>query len=231
MKVTLIQHTSVDSPGVTTDLLESYKVESEVIRIDRDDSVPTQVDSDVLMTFGAPVSLHSPNLPPWVNQERELIRQYAASGRRVFGICFGSQLIASALGATTHRNLEPEFGWHPVYRTDQASSSPHASRLPEKTTAFHWHQNTFALPTGATHLFQSDACDHQAFCIEDQIVAFQFHPETTAKTVDYYLRFAKPEGVLGSYVQSSEEIQQGIQKHLEDQNEMLRQFLSSWLFS
>lgn len=229
MKITLIQHTAVDSPGITSDVLDQNQVEVQVIRIDRGDRIPSLVDSDVLMTFGGPVSLHLPNPPPWVEPERELIRQYAKLGRRVFGICLGAQLIASALGAKTGSNAEPEFGWHTVNRLENSGESKLVSELPSQITALHWHQNTFELPNKSTHLYQSDACTNQAFSIEDQIIGFQFHPEATAKTIDYYLRVASPSRVTGCYVQTADEIRQGVTKHLKHQNQMLQRFLENWL--
>ncbi|KAA1261278.1 glutamine amidotransferase [Rubripirellula obstinata] len=225
----MIQHTAVDSPGITSDVLDQNQVETKLIRIDRGDQIPTQVESDVLMTFGGPVSLHLPNPPPWVEPERELIRQYAKHGRRVFGICLGSQLIASALGAKTGPNTDPEFGWHAVDRVNNSGQSKLVSELPSQITALHWHQNTFELPNEATHLYQSDACTNQAFSIDDRIIGFQFHPEATAKTIDYYLKFANPSRILGRYVQTADQIRQGVTKHLKNQNQMLQRFLESWL--
>ena len=237
MRITLIQHTAVDSPGITTDVLAQHNIATEVIRVDRGDTLPTGVDSnglsdglsDVLMTFGGPVALHGSDLPPWVSQERELIRQYAKAGRRVFGICLGAQLIASALGAMTGPNLEPEFGWHPIQRVESSGQSELTLLLPPKVTVLHWHQNTFELPIGATHLYQSDACHHQAFSIEDRIIGFQFHPEATTKTLDYYLKVANPSRITGRFVQTTEEIQRGVAEHLASQNQMLREFLEAWL--
>lgn len=229
LKISLIQHTAVDSPGFTTSVLQQNGIDPVIIRVDKGDSIPTQVDSDVLMTFGGPVSLHLADPPPWVNQERELIRRYITSGRRVFGICLGAQLIASALGSSVGPNPEPEFGWHPIKLTNSSNQSKLASLLPPQQTVLHWHRNTFALPSGAMHLYQSDACQHQAFSIDDRVVGFQFHPEATPKTVEYYLRVANPAGVDGHYVQPTDQIRRGVTQHLQDQNEMLETFLKGWL--
>ena len=37
--------------------------------------------------------------------------------------------------------------------------------IPESFCAFHWHSDTYDLPSGAIHLAQSDACKNQAFQI------------------------------------------------------------------
>ena len=84
--------------------------EITTIRLDRGDKIPTTADADMLMSFGGGISLTNDEQPDWVAAEQQLIRQYADSGRRVLGICLGSQMVATALGATVRRNREPEVG-------------------------------------------------------------------------------------------------------------------------
>ena len=229
MKIILIQHTAVDGPGVVSDFLAEHQIESTIIRVDRGDAIPATVQADALMIFGGPQSLHLPDLPAWVEQQQRLIRRYVDENRHVFGICLGAQLIASALGASTGPNKEPEVGWHEVMLTAQAKQSELAKHLPDRQVVLHWHQNTFALPSGSTHLFQSDGCKHQGFCIGNKVVGLQFHPETTAKTIDYYLKVSKLCRLPGPFVQSPEQIEQGIANYLPGQNGMLRMLLSGWL--
>lgn len=229
MKIVLIQHTAVDSPGVTLDFLKSSQVDFTTVRIDRGESIPTDVDADVLMTFGGPVSLYQPGLPKWVEDERTLIRRYVDAGRKVFGICLGAQLIASALGSKVYAGVQPEIGWHKIRLTDTHGQSAIADSLPSSQTVLQWHRNTFDLPADAVHLYQSDACAHQAFSIEDRIVGFQFHPEATRKTVEYFLRFASPQQFSGDWVQTEQQINDGIAVYLDQQNQTLHRFLSQWL--
>ena len=47
----------------------------------------------------------------------EAVRDEAAAGRPVLGICLGAQLIADGLGAGVRRNREPEIGWYPLRLT------------------------------------------------------------------------------------------------------------------
>jgi GMP synthase-like glutamine amidotransferase len=53
-------------------------------------------------------------------------------------------------------------------------------------TVLQWHQETFEIPPGATRLLKSQACDNQAFAIDDRVFGFQFHIETTFVAFDYH---------------------------------------------
>ena len=199
--------------------------EITTIRLDRGDKIPTTADADMLMSFGGGISLTNDEQPDWVAAEQQLIRQYADSGRRVLGICLGSQMVATALGATVRRNREPEVGWHNIYRVETAKSAI-SNLFPESQKVFHWHQDTFGIPDGAEHLFRSDGCDHQGFTIEGRIVALQFHLEANEKTVSTFLAVSKLWRQEKPFVASENEINAGTQKYLPAQKALLEKLLN-----
>ena len=67
---------------------------------------------------------------------------------------------------------------------------------------FHWHGETFELPSGATHLAKSAACENQAFQIGKNVIGLQFHLETTPETADLIIRHCRSELVDGAYIQT-----------------------------
>ena len=85
----------------------------------------------------------------------EAIRDAAARGVPVLGICLGAQILARALGARVHAAEEREISWHPVRLLEAAARSPLAG-LPSVVTPFHWHGETFTLPDGAVRLAETD---------------------------------------------------------------------------
>jgi GMP synthase (glutamine-hydrolysing) len=53
---------------------------------------------------------------------------------------------------------------------------------------FHWHGDTFDLPSGATPLASSAACARQAYSMGPNVLALQFHPEISAPTIDRWVQ-------------------------------------------
>ena len=208
------------------DWINTNAIHSQVIRLDQKDDIPNEPDADVLMSFGGPQSLHRSDQPEWVQRERALMQLYMNSGRKVLGICLGAQMLASAMGAQTMPNDQPEVGWHVVSRVDSVSRF---AGLPDNTYVLHWHQNTFALPAEATHLYQSDACVNQGFAVGDHAVGFQFHPEVTEKTIRYFLQVSGLVRKQGKHVQSREVIEAGIQEYRHEQAAWFQSFLDGWL--
>jgi GMP synthase-like glutamine amidotransferase len=229
MKILIIQHSAADRPAAVAEVIDRLGHAVQTVRLDRQDAVPTTVDADALLMFGGGISLTSADLPLWVAQEQTLIRRYVNEGRRVFGICLGSQLLASALGADVRRNGQPEIGWHEIQRIDDSQSSNLADVFPNRLIVLQWHQDTFDIPPGARRLFKSQACENQAFTIDDRVFGFQFHMEADPKTVRTFLAVSEKWKQEGRFVQSESEIAAGIETHLPAQAESLSKFLEAYL--
>lgn len=229
MKILVIQHTAVDSAAAAGEFFDRAGHAVQTLRLDRGDTIPDQVDFDALATFGGPVTLFDPQLPSWVAQEQSLIRRFADQGRHVLGICLGAQMLATALGGQVRRNQYAEVGWHRIEKVENTSASVLDSQLPPELTVLQWHQNTFDLPDGATHLYQSKACRNQAFMVTDRVLGFQFHLEADATTVRNFTMVSKLCRQPGRYVQSVLEIRDGVQLYLADQTRWMNQLLSQWL--
>ncbi len=73
---------------------------------------------------------------------------------------------------------------------------------PTETLAFHWHGETFDLPAAAVRLAGSAACENQAFQVGRNVIALQFHMETTPAGVEALVEHCRNELVPGPYVQS-----------------------------
>jgi len=137
--------------------------------------------ADAYISMGGPMSAND-NLP-WLKREMDILERAAAEGIPVLGVCLGSQLIARALGARVFRNPEKEIGWHPVHWTPAAARDPLFNSLADPEMLFHWHGETFDLPTGAEWLAWSHRCRHQAFRCGRHVYGLQFHLEVTAHMI------------------------------------------------
>jgi GMP synthase-like glutamine amidotransferase len=140
-----------------------------------------------LIFLGGPMSVNDPL--PYLRREEEFIRAAIHRGTPVLGVCLGSQLIASALGAAVRRNPVPEIGWFELEFTPAARHDPVFGGLTAPETVFHWHGETFDLPPGAELLASSQLCRNQAFRLGATVYGLQFHLEATpAMIADWCLQ-------------------------------------------
>jgi GMP synthase (glutamine-hydrolysing) len=105
-------------------------------------------------------------------------------------VCFGSQLIAEALGGKAAPNPQGwEIGNTEVVLTQEGLNDPLFEGFPECFEVIQSHQDcVLALPPDAVLLATNRHCPVQAYGIGDSLRAVQFHPEMDA----CHLRFILP---------------------------------------
>ena len=157
---------------------------------------------DRLVIMGGPMNVDEEAAYPWLIEEKAFIREAVAAGKSAVGICLGAQLLASALGAPVYTGREKEIGWFPVRLTAAGRNTELCRDLPAEFTVFHWHGDTFDLPSGAIPLAESEACDHQAFLYDNRILGLQFHLESTPEMVQHLLAHCRNELVPGPFIQT-----------------------------
>lgn len=135
---------------------------------------------DALVILGGSQSAN--DATPGLRLEYRILESALARGVPILGICLGAQMIARALGAAVRPNPAPEIGWFPVDFLAPARTDRLMAGL-RRETLFHWHAETFELPSGAVRLARSAACPNQAFRYGDRVWGLQFHPEVTPEMV------------------------------------------------
>jgi GMP synthase-like glutamine amidotransferase len=139
---------------------------------------PDATSYDVLVVTGSPWSVtDTDSIGSWIGREIEMVRTAHDAGVAVLGLCFGGQVLSTALGGEVRRVDTPEFGWHEV-DTD----------LPDAIAPgpwFEWHYDGFTVPEGATEIART-AVSPQAFRI-GRSVGTQFHPEITTEIVNLWI--------------------------------------------
>ncbi|MDO8364417.1 MAG: type 1 glutamine amidotransferase [Actinomycetota bacterium] len=122
---------------------------------------------ELVVMLGSEWSVYWPEVADHVAAEVAVVREAARRGVPIFGICFGNQVLAHALGGTVYKAPEPEIGWMGI-DTD----------LPAVIAAgpwMQWHYDVVTLPGHATELARS-AAGPQAWRL-GRVFATQFHPE------------------------------------------------------
>ena len=80
---------------------------------------------------------------------------------------------------------------------------------------FHWHQDTFEIPSGAVHLASSDLCTHQAFRYGDKVYGFQFHLEVDEPMIERWLQVPYHQKILESMEGRPAQIKQETVAHID----------------
>ena len=139
---------------------------------------PDPTRYDVIVPLGSRWAVYDERLSrSWVPAEIETVRRAVDAGVGVLGVCFGGQLVATALGGWVQRSNAPEIGWHEVH-SSEADLVPHGPW-------FQWHFDRWTLPPGATEVARND-CASQAF-VHGSAMALQFHPELNHELLELWI--------------------------------------------
>lgn len=226
MRAHYLQHVAFEGLGSIESWLESHGYALTCTQLFNSENLPSaeSIPSiDLLIIMGGPMSVNDEGDYPWLTAEKQFVRQCIEAGKPVLGICLGAQMIAHTLGAKIFQNKEKEIGWLPIYSTSifsanansnsspslSPSSSPSSKSIfnfPLSTTVFHWHGETFDLPSGAIRLAHSEGCENQAFQYGERVIGLQFHLETTPESAQEIVSHCRHELVSSTYIQNEETI-------------------------
>lgn len=222
-----LQHVPFEDPANIIPWARSKRFTVSGLRLFANETLPPAQNLDWLVVMGGPMSVHDERKHPWLIAEKRYIHKAIESGKVVIGICLGAQLIAEILGAAVTKNAHREIGWFPVTRTADSEKSSVFSRLPKEFPAFHWHGETFSIPSGAVHLATSEACPAQAFSIDDRIFGLQFHLESTAESVENLIQNCGNELDASPHVQDAAAIRAKCPESLPKIHALMAQFLDA----
>lgn len=194
MRALVLQHEKDAPGGHVTTWLEARGADQDVCFISSDGRGVNPRDYDLVVSLGSVASAYDDTLP-WVAREADLLRDAAERDVPVLGICFGSQILARALGGRATPSEHPEVGWVPVRSDDP--------ELVAEGPWFQWHHDKFSPPAEARLLAENSA-GPQAFVL-GRSLGVQFHPEVTIPIVDDWValgmetltrRGIDPEGLM-----------------------------------
>lgn len=185
----VIQHVEPEGPYAIGEALAAVGVAVELCRTFAGDQVPEHIDGfDALVVMGGPMSACGDEGFPSCRAEVGLIADALERQVPMLGVCLGSQLLARAAGGTVHRGAAgAEIGWAPAALTSLAGQDALFSGLVPELSVLHWHEDTFELPPGSTHLAASPHYPNQAFRVGERAWGLQFHLEVDEAAVEAFL--------------------------------------------
>ena len=179
-KVWILQHHPAENLGTIAEALEGAALAWQYVRVFNQQPIPRDMKgAGGLIVMGGSETVYQLGRYPYLRDEIALIEAALAAGKPILGVCLGSQLLATALGAQVSRAAHREIGWYPVRLNDAASGDRLLRDLPREFTAAHWHSDKFDLPAGATALASSELTEVQAFRYGANAYGILFHAEMT----------------------------------------------------
>jgi GMP synthase-like glutamine amidotransferase len=122
-------------------------------------------DASVLLLLGSEWSAAEPVAPEVLDAECALVRDAVGAGVPVLGLCYGAQVIATALGG----------------RVSHARETVDESLVPSGPW-WEFHLDVIDPPPGSS-VVARNGCGIQAF-VTDKALGVQFHPEVLPETLD-----------------------------------------------
>ena len=159
-----------------------------VANVERGDALPRrQGYAGVIVTGSAAMVTERRD---WSERSAAWLREAAHAGLPLFGICYGHQLLAHALGGEVGDNpAGREMGTIDLALHPQAAEDPLFAGLPLRFPAQATHlQTVLRAPEGATVLAKSTQDDCHAFRWRDRVWGVQFHPEFSSTHMRGYVR-------------------------------------------
>jgi GMP synthase (glutamine-hydrolysing) len=178
-KILVIQHNLDDNlnelalPLIEAGLqIDSWDVENA--------PAPTDISGyDGIISLGALAGVLEESENAWMPIERKMFEQALELEIPLLGICFGSQLLASAAGADVYKVATPEVGWTKVDMIAGAAgpaADPIMAALGDNPDVFHFHYDSFTIPENF-ELYGVTGDIPQAFKVGKRAWGMQFHIE------------------------------------------------------
>lgn len=206
LRIHSLQHVPFEGLGSIAEWVSLKEHNFTATQFFIDSTLPETAEIDWLIIMGGPMGVYDEEKYNWLASEKQLIKKAIEAGKTVIGICLGAQLIAEVLGAKVYPNQYKEIGWFPIQLSEEAIENKLFKGFDKTLTAFHWHGDTFDLPTDATHIASSEACKNQAFLYNEKVIGLQFHFEMTEPALKKMIENGTEELVPGSFIQTAERI-------------------------
>ena len=188
--VLLIGHDENETFGVAPTALSASGVEVLEHRSGFDRSLPLVDDVAGILLFGGSMNVDMTDTFPFLAEERSYVRKAVDTGIPYLGICLGAQMLARAMDRMVYPAGVREIGFNVLHPTPEAADDPLLSVFRDGDRVFHWHEDTFELPEGATLLATGDQVRVQAFRFGELAWGMQFHFEVDRSEMEQWFRSA-----------------------------------------
>ncbi len=162
MRSLIIRFLDSEGPGILeTSLKEnSYKITYQDTYKKGLELVPESAQIfDLILLMGGPQTVYNESEYDFFKPYFDLVEQALALNKKIIGVCLGSQILAKVLGAKVEKGKNgTEIGFSNLKIKDSSYFNSKS-----ELNAFHLHNDTFDLPSGAKLLASTDKYENQIF--------------------------------------------------------------------
>lgn len=174
-KLLIIQHQPTVPAGSTLEWAAKNNISVEYWHPAEGEPAPDHTAYSRVVICGGTANTFEEEKFPWLRTEKKFLRDLIKQDTKIFGLCLGAQLLAETLDGKVF--IHPS-GWESGFVEVRMQDG-------SKLQAFQSHLCTFDLPKGAELIATNDFCKNQAYRFGKNIMATQFHPETTVEWIKY----------------------------------------------
>jgi GMP synthase-like glutamine amidotransferase len=115
----------------------------------------------------------------WMGPLQDFIREVAAAGLPMIGVCFGHQIMAEAMGGKV---IKSDLGWKVgLKHYDVVKTYEWMANQPSAVGIHAWHQDqVVALPPTAEVFLTAEDCPYAGLSYGESMISVQAHPEIVA---------------------------------------------------
>jgi len=199
---------AVEAAGATPTIWDTTQPDAER---------PDLADVSGVVLFGSTSNVEHADERPFIKDVADLTAEAVERGVPVLGLCFGAQVLAWALGAAVEKAPVREVGFEPLRTLPAIADDPVLGHYGDGVPVFHWHEDTFELPEGATLLATGDLVPNQAYRVGEAVWATQFHAEVDAAEVEWWIDAASAqEDLEATWGKSPERMREEVARYMAD---------------
>jgi GMP synthase (glutamine-hydrolysing) len=225
-RAVVIEHDPSISLGNLEPVLIDAGYEIEIVQPRTTDL--TAIDAtepDLVVVLGNDHGVYEKSEKPYIATEEAWVADRLAAEKPTLGVCFGAQIMASALGGEVYKGDTTQIGYRSVEPTPAGEESPIAAFA--DVPVVQWHGDTFTLPDTVTRLAGSSDYANEAFAVDNWALAVQFHPEVTPEMFGQWLEEGREE-VIDKGLTEEQLLAEHAQLNARMQ-EASKQMLTTWL--
>ena len=188
MKIIILQHIAIETPGYIKDLMIKDGFELTTIQLDEGDIIPNDLSIfDGMFCMGGPMDTWMEKDYPWLVEEKKKIKEFVVDLEKPFlGFCLGCQLLGEVVGGQVVKSSPPEIGILDINLLENKNSDKLFSQFPNSVKALQWHSYEVAGledNINITLLGSSPLTKYQIFKYKNHAYGIQFHIEIKDNTV------------------------------------------------